>query len=63
MGERPVIARSNGHEWIIYSSLHCCKQCGIVRRKDDRNKPCKGPVKIALREGVQQAKAADGGGR
>jgi hypothetical protein len=48
--KHPVIGRSNGHEWIIFASLHCCKTCGIVRRTDDQNKPCKGPVKIAPRE-------------
>lgn len=27
----------------------CCSVCGIVRRADDRNAPCKGPAKISLR--------------
>jgi hypothetical protein len=27
-----------------------CRFCGIVRRGDDKNKPCGGPAKLALRE-------------
>jgi hypothetical protein len=44
-----VLAASNGHHWIKFRSLVCCRDCGIVRRADDRNKPCKGVVKIGLR--------------
>ena len=48
-----VFARSNGHEWARWEftsmTLVCCNLCGIVRRRDDNNKPCKGKVKIGLR--------------
>lgn len=44
-----VVARSNGHEWINWHGMQTCLQCGIVRRTDDQNKPCKGRVKIAPR--------------
>ena len=48
-----VFDRSNGHEWakweFVSMTLVCCNQCGIVRRPDDKNKPCKGKVKVGLR--------------
>lgn len=52
--DMPVIARSNGHEWqewkFVSMTLVCCRNCGIVRRPDDKNSPCKGRVRVALRE-------------
>lgn len=44
------------HAWIkkdIYKGeiMDVCKKCGIVRRTDRKNKPCKGIVKITLRKG------------
>jgi len=47
---REVIGVSNGHEWINWDWIVCCRFCGIVRRADDQNAPCKGPARIALRE-------------
>jgi hypothetical protein len=44
-----VIATSNGHHWIEAFGLTCCRDCGIVRRADDKNKPCRGVVKVGLR--------------
>lgn len=46
-----VVARSNGHHWIKtrYSFL-ACRDCGFVRRDDDKNKPCRGVVKVGPRE-------------
>lgn len=44
-----VIAESNGHKWMEWAGLTCCKDCGTVRRFDDANSPCKGRVGIALR--------------
>jgi len=48
----PVLGRTNGHEWIKPDWLmqEACRFCGIVRRGDDKNKPCGGPVRLALRE-------------
>ncbi len=52
-----VFARTNGHEWAKWEfasmTLVCCNQCGIVRRRDDSNKPCKGKVRIGLRSALQ----------
>lgn len=44
-----VIAESNGHKWMEWSGMICCKDCGFLRRPDDDNPPCKGKVGIALR--------------
>lgn len=38
------------HHWIRRYGLDCCKLCGIVRRADDKNKPCPGKVRVELRE-------------
>lgn len=46
----PIIAESNGHKWIRFDKLVCCRDCGIVRRADDNNKPCRGKVKVTLRD-------------
>lgn len=46
---RRVIAESNGHHWVERFNLVCCRDCGIVRRADDNNKPCKGVVTVELR--------------
>lgn len=42
---------SNGHQWGYYKDMQweSCRACGIVRRADDKNTPCKGPVKVVLR--------------
>lgn len=45
----------NGHIWAkmkssnILNELHVCRECGIIRRKDGKNKPCKGKVRVTLR--------------
>lgn len=38
------------HIWFKPTFLvyDCCRKCGIVRRADDKNSPCKG--KVALRD-------------
>lgn len=51
---RPVvIAESNGHMWAEWKfasmTMICCNRCGIIRRADDKNKPCKGEIRVALR--------------
>lgn len=47
-----VIGESNGHKWIKPEWLdwQSCLACGIVRRGDDKNKPCPGKVFISLRQ-------------
>ncbi len=48
-------ARAVDHMWCDYSHAwehvavvghECCKDCGIVRRADDKNGPCRGPMKL-----------------
>ena len=43
------------HQWrkriIGRQACDVCTVCGIVRRADDGNKPCKGPTRMALRGG------------
>lgn len=39
----PARARGLDHDWW------CCSRCGIVRRRDGQNKPCRGRVRVALR--------------
>lgn len=42
----------DGHVWGHVHSLikgECCRVCGMMRRRDKQNKPCKGPVEITLR--------------
>ena len=45
--------RIGGHQWVEANDLvkwpHCAV-CGIIRRHDDKNNPCKGAAKLALRE-------------
>lgn len=39
------------HKWHFPAGIEyeCCRDCGIVRRADDRNRPCIGPVRVGLR--------------
>lgn len=43
------------HEWFTYGRLNweCCRVCGIVRRKNGQNSPCKGPVAVGPRDGAR----------
>lgn len=49
LAKHEVIAESNGHHWIKALKLVCCRDCGIVRRADDQNKPCRGNVRVGPR--------------
>lgn len=46
--DKPIIE----HEWFALDgrSYDCCRNCGMVRRRDGLNGPCKGRVRVALRE-------------
>lgn len=46
-----VPASLEAHDWFTYGRLNweCCRNCGIVRRLDGKNSPCKGTVKVGLR--------------
>lgn len=55
-----AMGESNGHHWIKFETntikgafLVCCRDCGTVRRRDDKNKPCPGKVGISLRANSQ----------
>lgn len=39
------------HDWFVPEGIgyECCRKCGIVRRRDRKNKACKGVVRIGLR--------------
>jgi len=37
------------HKWWIWHGLECCEVCGIVRRADRKNSPCKGPTRIVCK--------------
>lgn len=48
--EYVTTGQSHGHQWGFYGTpWETCRDCGIVRRIDDKNTPCKGPVKVTLR--------------
>mgnify|MGYP001584900524 FL=1 len=40
---------ASDHDWITYNYFVCCRRCGIVRRADGNNSPCKGNVRIIAR--------------
>jgi hypothetical protein len=51
MDDPQVAGKSHGHVWTWLDKymLIACKTCGIVRRWDDKNKPCKGPARVRPR--------------
>lgn len=40
------------HRWGHRCGYECCLNCGVVRRADDNNKPCRGVVHVAVRVAV-----------
>ena len=44
-------AKDGEHAWFKFKddNFNCCAKCGIIQRKDGKNKACPGKVKIALR--------------
>lgn len=42
---------SGDHAWFFFKDdkFECCAWCGIVKRKDGKNKPCLGKTKISFR--------------
>jgi len=46
---RQTLAACGIHVWFEHDDLEACRNCGVVRREDDGNKPCKGKVALALR--------------
>lgn len=47
-----VAGNYGGHEWFYFGSdgYRSCKKCGIVERADRANRPCRGRVRITVRE-------------
>ena len=42
----------DGHVWGCLTSLvegECCRVCGLMRRRDKQNRPCKGSPELSLR--------------
>lgn len=39
------------HCWFVFRDdpFDSCANCGTIRRRDDKNKPCRGIVRIELR--------------
>jgi hypothetical protein len=37
------------HVWFEKDNLTACCRCGIVRRADGKNKPCRAPTRISQR--------------
>lgn len=50
-----VAERERYHRWFMYVPLghECCRDCGVVRRADNQNGPCRGKVHVALRDDAQ----------
>ena len=40
--------QKNGHDWGFWkdNQFQCCKTCGIIRRRDDKNGECRGKQKL-----------------
>ncbi len=40
------------HDWFLpkFIGYECCRKCGIVRRADDKNGPCRDRVVLSLRD-------------
>jgi len=40
------------HDWFLPERIpyQCCRKCGVVRRTDGKNSPCRGRVVLSLRD-------------
>lgn len=47
------------HAWKDYRGTPACSLCGVVRRADDRNKPCSGKTPIVTTRITASATDAD----
>lgn len=55
MSESPLVKKLLGigeHDWFVpeFIGYECCRKCGIVKRRDGKNKPCRGVVTLSLRD-------------
>lgn len=49
----PIEVSTIPHEWDehdLFPGRDVCRVCGVVRRADDRNAPCRGAIRVTLRE-------------
>ncbi len=56
--EESVTMDGTQHQWVVskYAKWQYCKLCGIVRRADDKNKPCSGELpKVSCRHVWQES--------
>lgn len=39
------------HDWFTpeFLTFECCRKCGFIRRRDGKNKPCRGVVRVGPR--------------
>ena len=49
-----IVGEEDGHIWIKHRMFKdkgwiTCKKCGIIKKKDGKNKPCRGQVRITTR--------------
>lgn len=44
-----VVKHAGVHCWSTFGNTESCACCGVVRRADDSNKPCRGLVAIKMR--------------
>jgi hypothetical protein len=40
------------HDWFVpkFIGYACCRKCGVVKRTDDQNNPCRERVVLSLRD-------------
>lgn len=58
----------DGHRWGTFvappllggKDFECCANCGMIRRADKKNTPCKGAVKVGPRAALAAHDAAGG---
>ena len=48
----PDLLQIGEHDWFVpkFIGYECCRKCGVVKRADGQNKPCRGRVVIGLRD-------------
>lgn len=56
------VVSAREHEWVRFDGFtyDVCGICGVVRRADDRNKPCRGTVRVVPRLTEVQKHYIDG---
>ena len=57
MADVEAILGIGQHDWFTpkFIGYPCCRKCGIVKRADGKNKPCRGRVVLSLRDEYTEA--------